>query len=110
MVLRLSAYDNKNKKPIYYDSLVTAMVTKYNIGGVCPFQGNPVELGTIINNLQGIAKTPLLVCIDAEWGVGMRLFDSVMALPHQMMLGAMQDSTIMYKYGQLVAAQRAALA
>ncbi len=105
MVLRLSAYDSKNKKPIYYDSLVTAMVKQYNIGGICPFQGNPVELATIINNLQSLAKTPLLVCIDAEWGIGMRLFDSVQALPHQMMLGAVQDSNLVYKYGQLVAAQ-----
>ncbi|HMO61982.1 MAG TPA: glycoside hydrolase family 3 N-terminal domain-containing protein [Ferruginibacter sp.] len=105
MVVRLSAYDFKTKTPIYYDSLVAAQVKKYNIGGVCLFQGNPVQLATIINALQAAAQTPIMTCIDAEWGVGMRLFDSVQALPRQMMLGAVSDSTIIYRYGKLVGEQ-----
>jgi beta-N-acetylhexosaminidase len=105
MVVRLSAYDFKTKTPIYYDSLVAAQVKKYNIGGVCLFQGNPVQLATIINTLQATAQTPIMTCIDAEWGVGMRLFDSVQALPRQMMLGAVPDSTIIYQYGKLVGEQ-----
>lgn len=105
MILRLSAYDNKAKKPIYYDKEVAEAIKKYNVGGICPFQGDPVKLATIINNLQSLAKTPLITCIDAEWGVGMRLFDSVAALPHQMMLGAMQDASIVYKYGTIVGEQ-----
>ena len=36
-----------------------------------------------------------MVCIDAEWGLGMRL-DSVMPLNHQMMLGAISDSASIY--------------
>ncbi|MES2850002.1 MAG: glycoside hydrolase family 3 N-terminal domain-containing protein [Bacteroidota bacterium] len=105
MVLRLSSYDFKTKNPIYFDSLVTEKVKRYNIGGICLFQGSPVKLGSIVNNLQSIAKTPLMVCIDGEWGVGMRLFDSVQALPRQMMLGAVQDKNIIYQYGKLVAEQ-----
>ncbi len=105
MVLRLSSFDSKTRTPIYYDSLVAAMVKQYNIGGICLFQGNPVKLSAILNNLQSIAQTPIMVCIDAEWGVGMRLIDSVQALPHQMMLGAVPDAAIVYEYGKLVAAQ-----
>ncbi len=105
MVLRLSAYDFKTKTPIYYTDEVVENIKKYNIGGICPFQGNPVEMAEIINRLQGMAQTPLMVCIDAEWGIGMRLFDSVMPLPHQMMLGAMQDASIVYKYGRIVGEQ-----
>ena len=45
------------------------------------------------------------MCIDAEWGVGMRMIDSVLPLPRQMMLGAVQDSNIAYQYGRIVAAQ-----
>lgn len=105
MILRLSAYDFKNKTPIYYDSVVTDAVKKYNVGGICPFQGNPVELANILNNLQALAQTPLMTCIDAEWGIGMRLFDSVAALPHQMMLGAVQDATIVHQYGKVVGEQ-----
>ncbi len=105
MVLRLTSIDPQTKMPIYYDSLVGAMVQKYNIGGVCLFQGGPVMQGTILNKLQRMAQTPILVSIDAEWGVGMRLFDSVQSLPHQMMLGAVQDSNIIYQYGKLVGEQ-----
>jgi beta-N-acetylhexosaminidase len=105
MILRLSSYDFKTKTPIYFDEQVAEAVKKYNVGGICPFQGNPVKLASIINNLQSIAQTPLMTCIDAEWGVGMRLFDSVTALPHQMMLGAMQDAAIVYQYGKVVGEQ-----
>ena len=105
MVLRLSSYDFKTKTPVYFDSLVAEKVKQYNIGGICLFQGNPVKLAGIVNNLQSLAKTPLMVCIDGEWGVGMRLFDSVQSLPKQMMLGAVQDKNIIYQYGKLVAEQ-----
>jgi beta-glucosidase-like glycosyl hydrolase len=105
MVVRLSAYDFKTKIPVYYDSLVAEQVKKYNVGGLCLFQGNPVRLAGIINDLQSKAQTPIMVCIDAEWGLGMRLFDSVQLLPKQMMLGAVQDKAIIYQYGKLVAAQ-----
>ena len=104
MVLRLTGIDAK-RAPVYYDSLVAEKVKRYNIGGVCLFQGNPVKQATILNKLQALAKTPIMVTIDAEWGLGMRLLDSVQPLPHQMMLGAMQDSRIVYQYGQLVAEQ-----
>ncbi len=105
MVVRLSAYDAKNKTAIFYDAKVDSLVRQYNIGGVCLFQGSPVKQATIINQLQAAAKTPILMCIDAEWGVGMRMIDSVLPLPHQMMLGAVSDPKIAYQYGQIVAEQ-----
>jgi len=105
MVVRLSGYDFKNKKPVYYNDKVDSLIQQYNIGGVCAFQGNPDSIAAIINHMQAIAKTPVMTCIDAEWGVGMRLFDSVESLPHQMMLGAMQDGRIVYQYGNLVGEQ-----
>ncbi len=105
MVVRLSSIDVKTKQITFYDDKVLGLVTKYNIGGVCIFQGSPVKQAIAINNLQAKAKTPLLMCIDAEWGVGMRITDSVLPLPRQMMLGAMTNDAIVYQYGQLVAAQ-----
>ena len=104
MVVRLSTI-NSNKTVTFYDSLVTELIRQYNIGSICVFQGSPVKQATIINSLQALAKTPLLVTIDAEWGVGMRMTDSVLPLPKQMMLGAVQDSSIAYQYGKIVAAQ-----
>jgi len=105
MVIRLSTYDFVNKKTIFFDKEVDSLVREYNIGSICLFQGDPVPQANILNHLQSIAKTPILTCMDAEWGVGMRMFDSVEALPKQMMLGAMSDPFIVYKYGRIVGEQ-----
>ena len=105
MVVRLSSYDAKAKKAIFFDSLVSDLIKRYNIGGICVFQGSPVKQANIINALQAQAKTPILMCIDAEWGVGMRMIDSVLPLPKQMMLGAVSDASIAYQYGKIVAEQ-----
>lgn len=105
MVVRLSSIDSKTKVVSFYDKKVAELIKKYNIGGVLLFQGSPVKQANIINALQAKARTPLMMSIDAEWGVGMRLIDSVLPLPKQMMLGAMKDESIVYKYGQVVAAQ-----
>ncbi len=102
MVLRESTYTPDG--PVYNDSAVSAAIKKYNIGGICLFQGTPVKQAELINYFQSIAKTPLMVSMDAEWGAGMR-FDSVEPLNHQMMLGAIHDSTLIYEYGKLVAKQ-----
>ncbi|GAO42877.1 glycoside hydrolase family 3 N-terminal domain-containing protein [Flavihumibacter petaseus] len=102
MIIRMSTL--KEGKPFFYDSLVTAMVNKYNVGGICLFQGGPLQQAKSINFLQSIAKTPLLVTVDGEWGLGMR-FDSVRALPRQMTLGATSNPSLVYDYGKLVADQ-----
>ena len=105
MVVRLSTINSKTKEVTFYDKEVAALIKQYNVGSICVFQGSPVEQATILNSLQAMAKTPLLVTIDAEWGVGMRMTDSVLPLPRQMMLGAVQDSSIAYEYGKIVAEQ-----
>ena len=45
-----------------------------------------------------------MMCIDGENGLGMR-FDSIIPLNRQMMMGAVQDETIIYNYGKLVGEQ-----
>ncbi|MEP6926339.1 MAG: glycoside hydrolase family 3 N-terminal domain-containing protein [Ginsengibacter sp.] len=89
---------------VFYDSAITEAIKKYNVGGIVPFQGGPVRQVNFINYFQSIAKTPLMVCIDAEWGLGMRV-DSILPLNHQMMLGAVQNPSIIYEYGKLVGEQ-----
>jgi beta-N-acetylhexosaminidase len=102
MVLRGSSITAKGV--VYYDQEVNDAITKYDVGGVCLFQGPPVKQVNIVNNYQRIAKTPVLICIDAEWGLGMRM-DSVIPLNHQLMLGAMQDGAIVYQFGRIVGEQ-----
>jgi beta-N-acetylhexosaminidase len=105
IVARLSTYDGKSKTSKSYFDRVLNLVKDHNIGGVCVFQGSPEYQANQFSQLKAAAKTPLLFSIDAEWGVGMRLIDSVLPLPKQMMLGAMRDSSIVYTYGKVVAAQ-----
>ena len=88
LVLRVSEITPKGI--LYYDQQVADAIKKYNIGAVCLFQGGPVKQAGMVNNFQSIAQTPVMVCIDAEWGLGMR-FDSIIPLNHQIMLGAVQD-------------------
>src|ERR1700722_1935776 len=104
MVIRLSGIDPVTHKALFYDSIAEDAVRKYDVGGVCTFQGDPVAQAGRINHLQSMAKTPILFCIDAENGLGMRM-DSVQGLPRQMMLGATSDTGLIYRYGQLVGGQ-----
>ncbi len=104
MVVRLSSIDQSTGKITFYDSQVVADIKRFNIGGICLFQGGPKQQAAFINQFQKIAKTPILFSIDAENGLGMRM-DSVGALPRQMMLGAVQDPHLIYTYGKTVAEQ-----
>ena len=104
IMVRLSSIDSKTKTVTFYDSTVERDIRKYNIGGICLFQGAPVRQATLVNRLQSIAKTPILMAIDGENGVGMRL-DSVAGLPRMMMLGALRDTNLVYRYGSWVAEQ-----
>src|SRR5688500_7861773 len=83
---------------------VTELIQKYNVGALCFFQGGPIRQANLTNFYQSIAKTPLMVTIDAEWGLGMRL-DSVLKFPYQLTLGAMDDEDLVYRLGRAVGEQ-----
>lgn len=83
---------------------VIKLIKDYNIGGLCFFQGGPVRQANLTNYYQSIAKTPLMMCIDGEWGLGMRL-DSVIKFPRQLMLGAMSDAKLVHQFGNAVGEQ-----
>jgi beta-glucosidase-like glycosyl hydrolase len=56
------------------------------------------------NAYQSVAKTPLFIAIDAEWGIGMRL-DSVESFPRQLSMGAFASSDLVYQMGAAIADQ-----
>ena len=85
-----------------YEDSVAKVIKKQQVGGLVFFQGGPVRQAELINRYQKIAKVPLLIAQDGEWGLGMRL-DSTISYPYQMTLGAIQDNTLIYKMGQMVA-------
>ncbi|MEO6849419.1 MAG: glycoside hydrolase family 3 N-terminal domain-containing protein, partial [Mucilaginibacter sp.] len=90
-----------NKGQAYEDS-VGNVIKDEQIGGLVFFQGGPVRQAQLINKYQKMAKVPLIITMDGEWGLGMRL-DSTISYPYQMTLGAIQDNSLIYKMGQFVA-------
>ena len=71
----------------------------YKPGGLIIMQGEPFETVKWINEFQKNSKIPLLVAIDGEWGLSMRI-DSVMKFPYAQAIGAVQDSTFIYELGR----------
>jgi len=77
---------------------ITNLINNYHIGGLIFFQGGPVREVTLTNYYQAISKVPLLISMDAEWGISMRL-DSTIRFPRQMTLSAMPDDSLIYEMG-----------
>ena len=97
----VAAYSNKDE---LHKQKITDLVKYYKIGGVMFLQGGPSRQAHFTNYLQQHAKVPLMIAIDAEWGVSMRL-DSALRFPWQMTLGAVEDTALIYDMGVEVARQ-----
>ena len=97
----VSAYSNKSAK---HEDYIAKLVKKYKIGGLMFLQGGPKRQAKLTNYYQSISKIPLMVALDAEWGVAMRL-DSALRFPWQMTLGASSDSNLIYEMGTEIARQ-----
>jgi beta-N-acetylhexosaminidase len=82
---------------------VEEQIKKYHVGALCFFQGTPEKQAELTNRYQTLTKTPLLVAMDAEWGLSMRLKETCITYPKQMMLGAIQDNALIYRFGATVA-------
>lgn len=95
----VAAYSNKDRKHAQYTEF---LIKNYNIGGLMFLQGGPRRQALLTNRYQAAAKVPLLVAMDAEWGLDMRL-DSSMHFAKQMTLGAMDDDQYVYQMGREIA-------
>ncbi len=97
----VASWSNKGTE---HTAEIAAIIKKYHIGGIIFFQGGPVRQAKMTNYFQSISKTPLMIAMDAEWGLGMRL-DSTMSFPRQMMLGAIDNNQLIYSMGAEIARQ-----
>ncbi|WP_407427585.1 glycoside hydrolase family 3 protein [Arcticibacter sp.] len=82
-----------------YEDSVEKMIRKGKVGGLVFFQGGPGRQAVLTNRYQSVSMVPLLIAMDAEWGLAMRL-DSTLAYPYQMTLGAIQDTSLVYQMGR----------
>jgi len=98
----IRAHSNKGADHI---AKVTKLVRDYQVGGLCFFQGTPEKQAELTNKYQQLSKVPLMISMDAEWGLGMRMKASTVSFPHNMTLGAIQNNNLLYDMGQEVARQ-----
>jgi beta-glucosidase-like glycosyl hydrolase/CubicO group peptidase (beta-lactamase class C family) len=100
-LIMIRAHSDKNTA--YNDSLIQ-QVKRYQVGGACFFQGGPARQAELTNRMQKVSRIPVMIGIDGEWGLAMRL-DSVQLFPRQMALGAGRDFYYIYKMGCEIARQ-----
>ncbi len=80
-------------------SKIVNLIKKHKIGGIIYSKGGPVRQARLNNELQAASKTPLLIGMDAEWGLSMRL-DSTYSFPWNMTLGAIKDNRLIEQTGK----------
>jgi beta-glucosidase-like glycosyl hydrolase/CubicO group peptidase (beta-lactamase class C family) len=83
---------------------IQELISKYRVGGLIFFKGGPVRQAELTNYFQSISRVPLLIAMDAEWGLDMRL-DSTIKYPYAMSLGAVHNNQLIYEMGRQVADQ-----
>lgn len=79
-------------------------VNEMKVGGILWQKGNAVKQAEVTNRAQKAAKVPLLISLDGEWGLSMRL-DGTTRFPKNMMLGAIEDNSLIEAYGEEVGRQ-----
>jgi beta-N-acetylhexosaminidase len=95
----VAAWSNKDSAHI---KQLEWLISVHGIGGLIFFQGGPVREALLTNYYQKMSRVPLLIGMDAEWGLAMRL-DSTIRFPRQMTMSAMQNDSLIYKMGEEVA-------
>lgn len=84
---------------------VLNQIEKFHVGGICFFQGTAETQAKLTNLYQSRSKLPLLISMDAEWGLGMRLKQDGFHFPKQITLGALEDNSLIYQVGREQALQ-----
>ncbi len=80
---------------------IDSLIKNQHIGGIIFSKGGPKRQAKLNNHYQYISKIPLMMAMDAEWGLAMRL-DSTFAYPWNMTLGAITNNEIIYKVGKQI--------
>lgn len=100
-LIMVAAYSNRGNE---HRQEILKMIRDKKIGGLVFFQGGPGRQAALLNEYQEASEVPLLIAMDAEWGLGMRL-DSTISYPYQMALGAISDNDLIYQMGRHVGRQ-----
>lgn len=84
--------------------LLRKVVEDYKVGGLLFSGGLMQNQVTLTNDAQRMADVPLMITFDGEWGLAMRLRGTPV-FPRNMVLGCIQDDSLIYEYGREMARQ-----
>jgi len=101
MIISHSEGHNSYKSSEQYMKLKN-LISNEKIGGVIFFKGNSLQEAGMINDLQALSETPLLISADFERGTKMRLDDGSL-FPSNMALGATRNPELAYLMGLQIA-------
>ena len=97
----IAAYNTKDK---IHEKDVECHVRDIGVGGLIFFKGSPTRQAILTNQYQKISKVPLLIGIDGEWGLSMRL-DSTPVFPRHLVFGSANKIELTKQFGVLVGKQ-----
>ncbi len=96
----VAAYSNKDEK---HENEIANLIDKYHLGALIFFQDNPIKQVQLTNKYQELSKVPMLIGIDGEWGLNMRL-KNTFRYPWNMTLGAISDNKLIETFGEQLGA------
>jgi beta-glucosidase-like glycosyl hydrolase len=85
-------------------ALLRNVVHDQKVGGLLYSKGVLETQAMLTNRAQEMAKVPLMITFDGEWGLSMRI-KGTPVYPRNMVLGCISDKQLIYDYGMEVARQ-----
>jgi len=95
----VALYTNKDENHI---NQVRNIVTNDKIGGLILMQDDAAREINLVNEFQQKSKVPLMIGMDAEWGLYQRI-NTAHKFPWAMTLGAIQDKDLIYQMAAKIA-------
>ncbi|MGG7553425.1 glycoside hydrolase family 3 protein [Chryseobacterium arthrosphaerae] len=95
----VALYTNKGED---YISQIRNIVTNDKIGGLILMQDDAAREINLVNEFQQKSKVPLMIGMDAEWGLFQRIA-TAHKFPWAMTLGAIQDKNLVYQMSAKIA-------
>ncbi|MBR5856101.1 MAG: glycoside hydrolase family 3 protein [Bacteroidales bacterium] len=99
-------FTSKESKDIF--KMQKRLVSKEKIGGLIPLGDVYVPAIEKLNTLHKLAKIPMLITLDAEWGASMR-WSEIPDYQLFLQLGALSDDSLVYEVGKSIAQECRAL-
>ena len=87
-----------------WEKRITDYIRKQKVGSLLFSKSTMSRQAAITNNAQKLTDIPLLIALDGEWGLTMRLTDAP-KYPRNAIVGAIQDTEIIRQYGREVGRQ-----